>query len=270
MRDDNYKRFIPDVENSENVALRNEILRMLVGSSMTGVTGPNSISDEDFCAIFIEPPEYVLGFKHQEHYTYRSKPEGVRSEPGDIDFTSYSLRKFMSLALAGNPQIIMMLFAGPQFITHIKWPGHELMQRASLLISKKAGPRYLGYMESQHKRLIGELKGHMPKRPELIDQFGFDTKYAAHALRLGFQGQELMDTGIIRVPIPHDPGDYLRAVRAGEYSLAHVVEDIEVVKDDLKRSIERSSLPEEPDYAELEPWMVNVHQSWWHRNEWKF
>jgi predicted nucleotidyltransferase len=242
MREDNFKRFVPPKSQSADIALDNEILRVLVGSSLTGITGANNTQDWDYNAIFIEPKEYVLGFHKQEDYTYRTQPEGVRSEPGDVDFTSYSLRKFMSLAMQGNPSILMMLFAPESHVAFINQYGWELLGLASTIASKKAGPRFLGFLESQEKRLVGELKGHMPKRPELIEKYGYDTKYAAHALRLGFQGIEFMETGRMHLPMLPDPGNYLRAVRAGEYSLGAIVGDIANVKYELKGAIDESPL----------------------------
>jgi predicted nucleotidyltransferase len=266
MRGDHFKRFeIPKSQSSE-VALQNEILRVLVGSSLTGIIGANSSQDFDYCAVFIEPIDYVVGLHRMDHYTWRSKPEGVRSEPGDIDFSSYSLRKFMSLAMTGNPSIVQMLFA-PSTHRVANRSGMKLLELAPAIASKQAGPRFLGYLESQEKRLVGELKGHMPKRPELVDKYGYDTKYAAHALRLGFQGIEYMETGQIRLPMLPDPGDYLRAVRAGEYSLADVVADITVLKQNLRHAIDTSPLPPEPHKQAIEEWLIDIHLDWWNNNE---
>src|SRR5688572_31106775 len=38
-------------------------------------------------------------------------------------------------------------------------------------------------------------------RPELEEMYGFDTKYAMHMLRLGFQGVELLTTGRLNLPM---------------------------------------------------------------------
>lgn len=266
MRGEHFKRFeIPQSQSSE-VALENEILRVLVGSSLTGITGADSSQDFDYCAVFIEPIDYVVGLHRMDHYTWRTQPEGVRSEPGDVDFSSYSLRKFMSLAMTGNPSIVQMLFA-PETHLDASHYGMRLLSMAEYIASKQAGPRFLGYLESQEKRLVGELKGHMPKRPELVARFGYDTKYAAHALRLGFQGIEYMETGKIRLPMLPDPGDYLRAVRAGEYTLADVVADIAVLKQNLKHAMDTSPLPPEPHKAMIEEWLIEMHLDWWHENE---
>ena len=263
MREDNFKRFVPPKSNSADVALDNEILRVLVGSSLTGITGADNTQDWDINAIFIEPKEYVIGFRKKDDYTYRTQPEGVRRQPGDIDFTSYSLRKFLYLALKGNPSILMLLFAPGSHVAYINQFGWELRELSQHIASKKAGTPFLGYLESQEKRLVGELKGHMPKRPELIEKYGYDTKYAAHALRLGYQGIEYMETGRMNLPMLADPGNHLRDVRAGLFTLEQVVEELMNVKAELKTAIDNSPLPEEPDYQTIEYWMIGVHEDHW-------
>jgi hypothetical protein len=47
--------------------------------------------------VCIEPPEYVIGLEHFETWVHRTRPEGVRSEAGDLDLVVNSLRKYARL-----------------------------------------------------------------------------------------------------------------------------------------------------------------------------
>jgi hypothetical protein len=76
-------------------------------------------------AIFLEPPEFLIGLRAAvsgsspgpfEHYVERTQPEGSRSGPGDLDLVAYSLRKWLRLALAGNPTVLLLLFSPPEFL----------------------------------------------------------------------------------------------------------------------------------------------------------
>lgn len=257
-----FRRFVPEVVDEGQVAFDNEILRTVVGSELHG-TGIPGTEDHDEMGVYIEPLEYVVGFKKMEHYTWRSKPEGVKSEHGDTDLVMYSLRKYVQLAMQGNPTVILLLFA-PETHTLFKTPeGRELCDLASKIISKRAAPRYLGYLESQKQRLLGIKKGHTPSRPELIEKFGYDTKYAMHALRLGYQGIELMQTGKLVLPIQGYKGDYLRSVRRGEVSFAGVKDDLNYIEGALKRVTETSKLQDEPDVESITRWMKNTHYNKW-------
>lgn len=68
-------------------------------------------------------------------------------------------------------------------------------------------------------RLLGARGGGHGRRgggrQELIEAHGYDTKYAMHCARLGFQCIELLSTGGLTLPIQGEPADWLRAVRHG-------------------------------------------------------
>ncbi|MCE5290251.1 MAG: nucleotidyltransferase domain-containing protein [Nocardiaceae bacterium] len=166
------------------IADDNTVLRTQVGSGLHGVTVKEA-DDRDEMGIAIEPPEVALGRnpKAFEQYEYRSQPVGVRSGPGDLDLVVYSLRKYVRLASAGNPTVLMPLFAPDAEIVRIAEPGLDLRANALMLLSKKAGLRFLGYMNSQRRHLAGESAPRL-NRPELIEQYGYDTKYAYHSMRI--------------------------------------------------------------------------------------
>ena len=59
---------------------------------------------------------------------------------------------------------------------------------ALALLSRLAGRGYLGYLHGQKERLLGARGQKRVNRPELVEAHGYDTKYAMHAARLGYQG----------------------------------------------------------------------------------
>ena len=155
------------------IAERGTILRCQVGSGLHG-TAVDGQDDRDEMGLCVEPPEYVAGLRRFEQYIFRTQPEGARSGPGDLDLIVYSLRKWMRLALSGNPTILLPLFVPDEEIVQIDELGHELRANAQRVLSRRAGLRFAGYLRTQRKRLLeGELK---VNRPELIEKYGFDTK----------------------------------------------------------------------------------------------
>lgn len=260
------KRFIPATVSDGHIAFENEILRSTVGSELHG-TGIPGVEDHDEMGIYIEPPEYVLGFKKMEHYTWRSKPEGVKSEHGDVDLTMYSLRKYMSLAMQGNPTVLLLLFTKPPFRSYAHTFGLNLQEMAPFIVSKRCVPRFQGYLESQRQRLTGEKRGHVPSRPELVEKFGYDTKYAMHALRLAIQGIEILKTYGLQLPMHEDEREFLFAVRKGEFKYETVLAMLQQYSDRLATETAVSTLREEPDVAAVERWMVEAHMKFWKRRE---
>ena len=138
----------------------------------------------------------------------------------------YSLRKYAKLAANGNPTVQILLFVEPLFIN--RW-GKRLRDNAHLFASKEAGGRFLGYLQAQRERLLGQRGQMRVTRTELIKRHGYDTKFAMHAVRLGYQGIEYLETG--RLTLPMNAGrEYCMAVRLGQVPLAEVIgvlEDLE-------------------------------------------
>lgn len=242
------------------------ILRTLVGSSVHGTNVHDGLEDRDEMAVCIEPLSRVIGPTHNfEQFIYRTAAirEGkhdAKSRAGDLDLTVYSLRKWVKLALDGNPTVLLLLFAKPMDMT---LEGMMLQARAELFASKRAGRRFLGYLQSQKRRLIGERGQKRVNRPELVEKFGYDTKYAMQALRLGYQGIEYLETGKLQLPMREEIASYLRDVRNGKYLEEAVVQRCADLEDGLKYLLVHSSLPDEPYVAEVTDWMRTVYEVHW-------
>lgn len=247
------------------IAEQNTVLLSEVGSTMHGVTV--AADDIDEMGVCIPPPEVALGVRAGTlsvfgQYEFRTQPVGVRSGPGDIDRTIYSLRKFVRLAGQGNPTVLMILYSPRDKLRAIEWPGHQLRGRRDLFISKQAGHRFEGYLKRQRERITGELP-QRTNRPELVAEYGFDTKFAYHALRLAMQGIELMQEGVITLPMPANAQAYLVDVRTGKYSKDEVLADLDSLTADLQRATETSSWPERADFDRLSVWVAQMHRDWW-------
>ncbi|SFP48800.1 Predicted nucleotidyltransferase [Amycolatopsis arida] len=195
------------------IAEQGTILRCQVGSGLHG-TAVRGQDDRDEMGLCVEPPEYVIGLRRFEQYIHRTQPDGVRSGPGDLDLVVYSLRKWMRLALTGNPTVLLPLFVPDGEIVAITEIGRELRARSERIVSRQAGRRFLGYLRAQRERMLG-LRGRRVNRPELVEAHGFDTKFAMHMVRLGVQGVELLETGRLTLPVPEPWLGWLRDLRQG-------------------------------------------------------
>lgn len=242
---------------AKDVALGNQIIRGVVGSTAHG-TGLDGHEDRDEMGVFVEPAEYVCGLAPCDHYIYRDKPEGVRSEPGDLDLTLYSLRKFCRLAEQGNPSVLILLWL-PSY-EHITPLGGGLANLRDAFVSRDAGARFLGYLVSQKMALKGERTKKVA-RPELVERFGYDTKFAMHALRLGLEGIEYLTERRITMPAPEPRRTLLRDVRAGRLTFPEALEAIEDAEARLRVLVDRCGW--KSDRAEINRFMVAAHQRHW-------
>ena len=131
------------------------------------------------------------------------------------------------------------------------------------MLSKRAGRAYLGYLRGQKERLLGTRGQMRVNRPELVEAFGFDTKYAMHALRLGYQGLELLQTGRLTLPMPEPDRSTVMAVRLGERSFDQVLAEIEELERRLEAALERTLLPDAPDDEAVNAFLVEVYRQAW-------
>lgn len=249
---------------ARDVAEGSTILRCEAGSSVFGLS-LDGTADRDELGVCVEGPEYVVGLRHFEQWVHRTQPDGVRSGPGDLDLTVYGLRKWASLALKGNPSVLLLLYV-PRERCSVWTPAAERLQSmAWAFASKRAGNAFLGYMQAQRQRLQGERGQKNVKRPELVDEHGYDTKYAGHILRLGYQGVEFLTTGRISVPTPPDAREVILACRRGESDENAVLTRAGELEAELKEAIDSSPLPDDPDLDAVNRWLVDEYLEAWGR-----
>lgn len=104
------------------------ILEAIVGSTLHGTHVDDGLEDLDLMAVVIESQEQFMGFYQQDTWTRRTKPQGVRSEAGDVDWVAYGLRKYLHLALKGNPTILLALFAPTDKLRELTEEGRQLRE----------------------------------------------------------------------------------------------------------------------------------------------
>lgn len=252
------------------VARRNEILRAEVGSGVHGMAIPGT-DDHDEMAVYIEDPEQVLGLAPAPgHWVWRTQPMGARSGPGDIDLTSYSLRKFVRLAVAGNPTILIPLFVTGPSLIRTSEAGDQLRSLTPSILSQAAGRRFLGYLDGQLDRLLGRgRQSKVPNRPELVAKYGYDTKYASHAVRLGRQGVELATTAQLSLPLRPADLQVCLEIKRGEVGFERALDLIRDSRAELADVLQsgRCVLPEQPDLEAVNRWLVAAHRRWWDRTD---
>lgn len=241
------------------IALSGEILRTVVGSGVHGLAIEGT-DDHDEMGIYIEPVSQLLGVEQRmDHYIYRTQPEGARSGPGDVDLTMYSLGKFLSLAMKGNPTVLLPLFAPEESVLKVTPWGESLRDIRTKFLSKEAGERFLGYMHGQHQRMLGHEKRNVPNRPELVEKYGYDTKYASHALRLAFQGLEVVRRGTLTLPMPGVQRSMCLQVKKGEWEIEEVSEMIQYLEGRVRHYLDHDTpLPDKPDMTFINEWAVQA------------
>lgn len=256
-----------DEISDRQIAEPTTILRGLVGSSVHGLV-LSGTDDRDEMGVCVESRRYVVGFGKFEQWVYRSAAEreghaGARSRAGDLDLIVYSLRKWARLALQGNPTVLLLLYLPADALVVRTSVGEELQKLAPAFASRRAGKRFLGYLEAQRQRLVGERGQRNINRTELIEKFGYDTKYAMHMLRLGHQGVEFLESGRLALPMREPVRTHLMDVRRGRCKLGDVLAECTELEMRLSELLDSSPLPQEPDLQTVESFVMDTYAGAW-------
>ncbi len=137
--------------------------------------------------------------------------------------------------------------------------GQELRDLAGAFIGRHVVPRNRGYMQSQAMRLLATpgrrtWPPRRRQREELIAAHGYDTTYAMHCARLGFQCLELLTTGELQLPIQGEPADWLQAVRRGDFTFEEWWNRCLALDGQLEQLAGDESYTAGPDRDRIEAW----------------
>lgn len=220
-------------------------------------------TDRDEMGVYVEHPSYVTGLRSAANVVQRSQPDGTRSGTGDLDRQVYGLRKFARLAAQGNPTVLLLLFVPDKHRIIETEQSRLLLEGTNLFVSKQAGHRFLGYLDSQREQLLRRSGSKHTNRPELIEQYGYDTKFAYHALRLGLQGIELMRTGSLRLPMSAEHCEWLLGIRRGGATFDEVSRWLTGLRFGLEYEITRTTLPDDPDWQSINDLCHRLYISAW-------
>lgn len=255
--------YLPD-SPSQRIADEGLILRCEVGSGVHGMAIEGT-DDRDEMGICIEPWETVIGSRSFKNYTFRTQPEGHCSGPGDLDLVVYGLRHYCHLAAGGNPTVLTPLHAPNSSIEYVTEFGAQLREMAPHFASKKAGDKFKGYLHSQRQGLMGLRSGGTRNqgRADIRAKYGFDTKFAAHMVRLGYQGLWYMQTGKIELPIPEPELTWLRELKQGMHTKQEALDLAEHLEHEIEAAQKTADLPDLPDIDYIDAWVADVHREFW-------
>lgn len=90
-------------------------------------------------------------------------------------------------------------------------------------------------------------------------QQGVDWKALSHAVRVGHQALELLDTGNVTFPLPN--AEHIRAIKSGAVAYQQVANEIEELFETMKGAAAVSSLPDEADTAFIDEIVLEAYHA---------
>jgi predicted nucleotidyltransferase len=237
------------------------LIHLFVGGSQLHGAKVSGYDDLDIYGCYIEPPERILGVLPLEHFVWSSGSAAEKNTADDVDVTTYSLHRWGELIRKGNPAILHYLFAANTLSSSDTWERFIGSHREHL-ISKRAAMQYIGFAASQRMRLTGERgMGRHGQRPDLIERYGFDVKFAMHYIRLLGECRELLSEH--RVTLPRPEKELLIDIRTGKYTQDQVFRIGDDLSSECQRLLEKSDLPDSVNVNVLSQQIADAYQYHW-------
>jgi predicted nucleotidyltransferase len=227
---------------------------VLAGSIGHGTYMPNHIDDIDILGVYMPTFNELFGiFPGSRHWI-------VSKEASRLDGTYYSFQRALYLLTKSNPNLMPLLFVEEADFLSLTAPWKRVVEARHLFVTKEFYRSLEGYARSQFRDMSKTMyEGYMgEKRKELVDRFGYDTKHAAHTIRILRMGIELMRTGSLNIDRTGIDADELLAIKTG--ALAR--EDLLRLADDhfteFGASMEFTDLPERIDREAVNSLCISV------------
>jgi predicted nucleotidyltransferase len=189
------------------------------------------------------------------HWSLQPLPEQVEFErPAEgggrgADVCWWEIEKLLRLALKGNPNILELLWAPECCVLRCDTFGRELLELRDAFLSRYLYRTYSGYVLSQFRRMRRELDHGRTIRP----------KHAMHLVRLLHSGIAAVEGRGIQVDVGEHREELL-AIKNRTTPFEAVHERAMELDRAFAVALEGSPLPERPDVARVDGWLVSVRQ----------
>jgi len=323
--------------------MNHDVVKIKFGSHLYGTTTPSS--DMDFKSVFIPTREEILLQRVPGSRTHGPSKvgDGVKNKPGDVDFESYSVSRYLQLLMDGQTVAIDMLFAPVSHQEYSSPTWRYIYAHRDRFLTKKSAA-FLGYCRQQANKygikgsrvaaareaselfkmaldehgntakvaeipedVLRTLEGEhttfemlpMSSKPGDLGMFinccgrkvsytssikqaaevftrifenygdrakqaesnqGVDWKALSHAVRVGHEALELLDTGNVTLPLKEDIRCLVLAIKQGQLDYQDVAERIESLLFQVEQAAVDSDLREVPDYEFADNLILNVHE----------
>lgn len=226
----------PNAVLREHDLYEHVIYRCVVGSRAYGLA--SDASDVDVRGVYLPPAEL--------HWSLYGVPEQLEDRGAEVVY--WEAQKFVVLALKANPNILECLYT--RLVEHASPLAEELLAERGRFLSRMVYQTYNGYVLSQFKKLEQDFRTTgAPK-----------WKHAMHLIRLLTSGVTALREG--HVPVDVGPlRERLLAVKRAELPWEEVNAWRLALHRDFDAAYACTALPERPDYAWANDWLVRARRS---------
>lgn len=188
--------------------------------------------------------------QYQEHHI---KDETAWAGKGkEYDVTIYSIVKYFQLCMENNPNMVDSLYTPHDCVLHITKIGQMVRDNRDLFLHKGSWHKYRGYSYSQLSKMSGKTEA--SKRFEMVQEYGYDLKFAYHVVRLVLEVEQILTEQTLDL---RRNSDMLKAIRAGEWTEQQVRDWFAMKERDLDVVYHSSPLRYKPDEDVIKALLLN-------------
>lgn len=243
-----------DLEKDSKLLEQRTILVAPTGSYAYG-TAIEGQSDHDYKGIVSPPVSYFMGLDTFKGYD-TSGGKNFKNTKDDVDYAVIHINKFVNDAMKGVPNNIEVLFLDPDKYVKLTGLGEMLLENRHLFLSKQLKKKFAGYAKSQMEKMKRN-NSNGQGRVDLIEKYGYNTKFFMHTVRLQTSAIEILMTHDFSTFRPN--WQFLLNCRNGHYTFEEALKMIELYDSQMNLAYEKSSLPEFPDEDKINRLLIDIN-----------
>lgn len=230
----------------------------MMGSVAYGVE--SATSDRDVYGFCIPPKELVFphltgeifGFGRQTQRFEQYQEHHIKDHPIEWDLSIYNIVKYFQLCMENNPNMIDSLFVPNFCILHCTKVGQIARENRKLFLHKGSWHKFKGYAYSQMHKI--KSKNKEGKRKDIIEQYGYDIKFAYHVVRLLNEVEQILTEGDLDLIRNREQ---LKSIRRGEWTEEEIYSYFSKKEYALEKLYTESTLQHSPDEVAIKQLLVN-------------
>lgn len=220
-------------------------------------------SDIDIYGWAIPPRELVfphltgeiMGFGKQLKRFEQYQEHHIPLNDKVYDISIYSIVKYFQLCMENNPNMIDSMFVPDDCILHITRIGQMVREKRKIFLHKGCTHKFKGYAYQQLHKVRTKNPDPESKRRDLVDRFGFDTKFASHCIRLLQECEQILITGDIDL---RQISEQLKAIRRGEVKLEEIEHIFTIKEAHLEKLyVDSKAVPMYPPEKEIKDLLLS-------------
>lgn len=238
------------VANPPKWLVDNTMYLCQVGSVAYGVNTEDS--DKDIYGFGVPPKDmlykplnqHIPGFDKLQNFEQWQQHHIKSSDGNEYDFSVYNITKFFYLVSQCNPNMIDCLFVPRNCVLHSTSISEKIRENRYLFLHKGAWHKFKSYAYSQVHKMKTKNPKPGSKRYDLIQEQGYDVKFAYHVVRLLNEVEQILIEGDLDL---QKNNEQLKSIRKGDWKEQEIYDYFNDKETQLEEIYLKSELPHRPD-----------------------